>query len=190
MLVFVLRLRSSFAIILTRKRKLFALLFTDRSKTVLLLSIINVISVLFSYDLMHACLLMACGHLLGKGLPFGSRLWCLIVMLSLSHCYFGLGMVLDCIEFWSLPPFIFWMSCYCKCPVSVLWVWYFFIILIYFLKYHVFENIVEISVCSISHNAIKIIQNYCLNFLDIFFSMLSKSRKWCHDLKISYGVNG
>ena len=67
MLVFVLRLRSSFAIILTRKRKLFALLFTDRSKTVLLLSIINVISVLFSYDFMHACLLMACGHLLGKG---------------------------------------------------------------------------------------------------------------------------
>ena len=41
--------------------------FTDRSKAVLLLWIIYVISVLFWYAFMHVCLLMPCGHLLGKG---------------------------------------------------------------------------------------------------------------------------
>ena len=40
--------------------------FTDRSKAVLLLWIIYVISVLFCYAFMHVCLLMSCGHLLGK----------------------------------------------------------------------------------------------------------------------------
>ena len=40
--------------------------FTDRSKAVLLLLIIYVISVLFYYAFMHVCLLMPCGHLLGK----------------------------------------------------------------------------------------------------------------------------
>ena len=42
-----------------------------------------VISVLFCYAFLHACLLMPCGHLLGKGWPHGSRLWCLIVTMSL-----------------------------------------------------------------------------------------------------------
>ena len=37
-----------------------------------------------------------CGHLLGKGCPLGSRLWCLTVSLSLSHWYPGSGVVLDC----------------------------------------------------------------------------------------------
>ena len=41
--------------------------FTDRFKVVLLLWIIYVISVLFCYAFMHVCLLMPCGHLLGKG---------------------------------------------------------------------------------------------------------------------------
>ena len=46
-----------------------------------------------------------CGHLLGKGWPLGSRLWCL------CFCHFpmwhpGSGAVLDCIDSWSLPPFI------------------------------------------------------------------------------------
>ena len=41
--------------------------FTDRSKAVLLLWIIYVISVLFCYAFMHICLLMPCGHLMGKG---------------------------------------------------------------------------------------------------------------------------
>ena len=39
-----------------------------------------------------------CGHLLGKGWPLGSGLWCLIVGLSLSHWYPGSGMVLDYID--------------------------------------------------------------------------------------------
>ena len=41
------------------------------------------------------------GHLLGKGWPLGSYLWCLIVSLSLSHWYLGSGVVLDCIDSWS-----------------------------------------------------------------------------------------
>ena len=45
-------------------------------------------------------------HLLGKGWPLGSRLWCLIVTLSLSHLYPGSGVVLDCIDSWSLPSFL------------------------------------------------------------------------------------
>ena len=54
-------------------------MFTDRSKAVLLLWTICVIYVL--------CLsaLVPCGHLLRKGWPLGSCLWCLIVLLSLSH---------------------------------------------------------------------------------------------------------
>ena len=34
-----------------------------------------------------------CGHLLGKGWPLGSRLWCLTVKLSLFHCIGILGQV-------------------------------------------------------------------------------------------------
>ena len=44
------------------------------------------------------CLYVLCGHLLGKGWPLGSRLWCLTVSLSLSHWYRGSGVVLDCID--------------------------------------------------------------------------------------------
>ena len=52
------------------------------------------------------CLLCLCARLficalwslLGKGLPLGSRLWCLTVNLSLSHWYPGLCVVLDCID--------------------------------------------------------------------------------------------
>ena len=43
-----------------------------------------VISVLFCYTFLCVCLLMPCGHLLGKGWPLGFRLWCLIVKFSLS----------------------------------------------------------------------------------------------------------
>ena len=63
--------------------------------------IIYVIAVLFCYAFMRICLLMPCGHLLGKGLPIGSRLWYLIVKLSLSNWYPGSGVVLDCIHSWS-----------------------------------------------------------------------------------------
>ena len=72
----------------------------------LLLWIIYVISVLFCYAFMHICLLMHCGHLLGKSWPFGSRLWCLIVKLSLSHWYPGSGVELDFIDSWYLPSFL------------------------------------------------------------------------------------
>ena len=78
---------------------------------ILLLWIIYVISVLFCYAFMHVCLLLPCGHLLGKGWPLSSRLWCLIVTLSLSHWYPESGMALDCTNSWSLFAFllnIFW----------------------------------------------------------------------------------
>ena len=40
------------------------------------------------------CLYVSFGHLLGKGCPLGSRLWCLTMSLSLSHWYPGSGVVL------------------------------------------------------------------------------------------------
>ena len=36
------------------------------------------------YAFVRFCLLMPCGHLLGKGWPLGSRLWCLIVSLPVG----------------------------------------------------------------------------------------------------------
>ena len=56
--------------------------------------------------LVSVCLYVPCGHLLGKGWPLGSRLWCPTVSLSLSHWYPGSGVVLDCIDFWSLHPYL------------------------------------------------------------------------------------
>ena len=57
------------------------------------------------YAFVRVCLYVLCGHLLGKGWPLGSCLWCLIVSLSLSHWYPGSGVVLDCIDSWSLQPY-------------------------------------------------------------------------------------
>ena len=54
------------------------------------------------YAFMHVCLLMSCGHLLGNGWPLGSRLWCLIVTFSLSHCYPGSGMA------WLYRSWLWW----------------------------------------------------------------------------------
>ena len=54
---------------------------------------------LVSVMTVRVCLLVPYDHLLGKGRPHGSRLWCLIVSLSLSHWYPGSGVVLDCIDF-------------------------------------------------------------------------------------------
>ena len=50
------------------------------------------------YAFVRVCLFVPCGHLLGKGWPLGSSLWCLNVSLSLSHWYPGSGVVLDCID--------------------------------------------------------------------------------------------
>ena len=50
------------------------------------------------YKFVCVCLNVPCGHLLGKGWPLGSRLWCQAVSLLLSHWYPGSGVVLDCID--------------------------------------------------------------------------------------------
>ena len=60
------------------------LFLTDRSKAVLLMWIICGIFVL-CLSCFCVCSLLPCGHLLAKGWPLGSCLWCLIVLLSLSH---------------------------------------------------------------------------------------------------------
>ena len=60
------------------------------------------------------CLLCLCARLFicalwspaGKDWTLCSRLWCPIVSLSLSHWYPGSGVVLDCIDSWSLHPYI------------------------------------------------------------------------------------
>ena len=52
----------------------------------------------FCHAFVCVCLLMPCGHLLGKGRPLGSRFLCLFVKLSLSYRYPGSGVVLDCID--------------------------------------------------------------------------------------------
>ena len=61
----------------------------------------------------RVCLFVSCGHLLGKGWPLCSRLWCLTVCLSLSHWYPGSGVVLDCIDSWSLHLYFLW-HCFLK----------------------------------------------------------------------------
>ena len=60
----------------------------------------------FCYAFVRVCILMPYGHLLGKGWPLGLRLWCLMVKLSLAHWYPRSGVVLDCIDSWSLSFFL------------------------------------------------------------------------------------
>ena len=60
----------------------------------------------FAMPFMHVCLYVHCGHLLGKSWSLGSRLWCLTVSLSHSHWYPGSGVVLDCIDSWSLRLYL------------------------------------------------------------------------------------
>ena len=81
--------------------------FTDRSKAVLLLWIFCVFVLsCVSYVFVRVCLYVLSGHLLGKGWPLGSHLWCLTVSLSLSNWYPGSGVVLNCIDSWSLHPYL------------------------------------------------------------------------------------
>ena len=81
--------------------------FTDRSKAVLLMWIFYIFfSVLCLLCLCARLFICALCHLLGKGWPLGSCLWCLTVSLSLSHWYPGSGVVLDCIDSWSLHPYL------------------------------------------------------------------------------------
>ena len=58
------------------------------------------------YVFVCVCLYVLCGHRLGMGWRLGSRLWCLTVSLSLSHWYSGSGVLLDCIDSWSLHPYL------------------------------------------------------------------------------------
>ena len=81
--------------------------FTDHSKAVLLLWIFYVFFLsCVCCAFVRVCLCMPCGHLLGKDWPLGSCLSCLTVSLSFSHWYPGLGVVLDCIDSWSLHSYL------------------------------------------------------------------------------------
>ena len=93
--------------IFNKKSSVFSLLLVlYRSKAVLLLWIFYVFLSCVRYAFVHFCLYVPCGHLLRKGWPFGSRLWCITVSLSLSHWYPGSGVVLDCIDSFSLHPYL------------------------------------------------------------------------------------
>ena len=73
--------------------------FIDRSKAVLLLWIIYVISVLFLLCLRARLFIDALWSPACEGLTsWLSFMMCLIVKLSLSHWYPGSGVVLDCID--------------------------------------------------------------------------------------------
>ena len=88
--------------------------FTDRSKAVLLLWIFYVFVLsCVCYVFVRVCLYVLCGPLLGKGWPIGFRLWCLSVSMSLSQWYPGSYVVLDCIDSWSLHPYLLWSN-YCN----------------------------------------------------------------------------
>ena len=52
------------------------------------------------------------------------------------------------------------------------------------------EYLLQKSKCSIFHNIFKSIQNLMYFFLVFFFTMLSKNRKLCHDLKNSLWSKG
>ena len=58
------------------------------------------------------CLLLPCSHLLGKGWPLGFCLWRFIVFVTFPRGFMYLsGVVLDCIDSWSLPPFLlYWFK--------------------------------------------------------------------------------
>ena len=77
---------------------------------------------------MRVCLYVLWGHLLGKGWPLASRLWCVTVSWSLSHSYPGSGVVLDCIDSWSLHPYLF---CYFVNLVCIGWLRFFLVFLIH-----------------------------------------------------------
>ena len=160
----------------------------------LLLWIIYVISALFLLCFLCVCLLMPCGHLLGKGWPLGSRLWCLIVKLSLSHWYPGSGVVLDCIDSWSLLSFLLcvflaalWSPAGKGLLLFIFYVCLWFAVLsdpcslvftFYVLRFHVFfslSNVVSLVKCGIWLYRFLIFA-FLLIFL-VFLWYLAKVRK-------------
>ena len=60
---------------------------------------------------LNMCFICALWSPAGKGWPLGPRLWCLTVNLSLSDWYSGSGVVLDCIDYWSLHPYLLLCTC-------------------------------------------------------------------------------
>ena len=57
----------------------------------------------------------------GKGLTSWLSFVMSSVSLSLSHWYPGSGVVLDCIDSWSLQPYLLWLSeLFCLCCVAAL----------------------------------------------------------------------
>ena len=72
-------------------------------------------SVLCLLCFVHVCLYVLCGHLLGKGSPLGSRLWCLLWV-----CHFPIGILG---QVWylivSIPDLCtinyFYITCECEC---------------------------------------------------------------------------
>ena len=73
-------------------------MFADRSKEVLLLCPICVISVLFLLCFCARLFLDGLWSPAGKGLTYWLSFVSLITKLSLSHWYPGSGVVLDCID--------------------------------------------------------------------------------------------
>ena len=73
--------------------------FTDRSKAILFCGSFMFFLSCVCYAYVRVCLYVPCGHLLGKGRPLGSRLWCPTGSLSLSPWYPGSAVVLDCIDY-------------------------------------------------------------------------------------------
>ena len=70
--------------------------------------IIFIIYVLFLSCLL-VCSLQPCGHLLGKDQPLGSHVCdILLCFCHLSMWCPGAGVVLDCIDSRSLPPYLPW----------------------------------------------------------------------------------
>ena len=78
------------------------------------------------YAFVHVCLCVPCGHLLGKGWPLGSRLRCITVSLPLSLWYPGSGVVLDCIDSWSLHPYLLYVVGHIRVLYSPHWTYRFF----------------------------------------------------------------
>ena len=74
------------------------------------------------------CLLCLCARLFeralwspaGKGLTSWLSFVVSIVSLSLSHCYPGSDVVLDCIDSWSLHPYLLWAAVCSKAVVLLL----------------------------------------------------------------------
>ena len=96
--------------------------FTDRSKAVLLLWIF--------YVFVLSCVCYVCARLFicalwspaGKGLTSWLSFVVSSVSLSLSHWYPGSGVVLDCIDSWSLHLYLLWGEllwlAFVHCPLS------------------------------------------------------------------------